>query len=138
MRKWFIAMLILTGIFFVPACSVSYRTENEVLKQEEEETENSEGYITVGFSQVGSESDWRAANTQSFLDTFTAENGYYLLYEDAQNKQENQLKAVRSFILQEVDCLFTLTRRWRPAGIRFCKRQRMQEFRLSCQTVRWL
>ena len=47
MRKWFIAMLILTGIFFVPACSVSYRTENEVLKQEEEETENSEGYITV-------------------------------------------------------------------------------------------
>ena len=34
--------------------------------------------------------------------------------------------------------IFYLTRWWRPAGIRFCKRQRMQEFRLSCQTVRWL
>lgn len=103
MKKWFAAMLILTAALFVPACSAGKGTENEVLQQEEDEAERSEGYITVGFSQVGSESDWRAANTQSFLDTFTAENGYYLLYEDAQNKQENQLKAVRSFILQEVD-----------------------------------
>lgn len=60
-------------------------------------------YIVVGFSQVGSESDWRGASTESFRKMFTAENGYYLLYEDAQQKQENQLKAVRNFILQEVD-----------------------------------
>lgn len=59
--------------------------------------------IVVGFSQVGSESDWRNASTESFLDVFTADNGYYLLYEDAQQKQENQLKAIRNFILQEVD-----------------------------------
>ncbi len=60
-------------------------------------------YIVVGFSQVGSESDWRNANTESFRRIFTTENGYYLLFEDAQQKQENQLKAVRNFILQEVD-----------------------------------
>ena len=60
-------------------------------------------YIVVGYSQVGSESDYRIANTQSFMDTFTKEKGYYLLFDDAQNKQENQLKTVRSFILQEVD-----------------------------------
>lgn len=60
-------------------------------------------YIVVGFSQVGSESDWRNASTESFRKMFTAENGYYLLYEDAQQKQENQLKDVRNFILQEVD-----------------------------------
>lgn len=60
-------------------------------------------HIVVGFSQVGSESDWRGASTESFRKMFTAENGYYLLYEDAQQKQENQLKAVRNFILQEVD-----------------------------------
>lgn len=62
-----------------------------------------DGHIVIGFSQVGSESDWRNANTQSFKDTFTTANGYYLLYEDAQQKQENQLRAVRNFILQEVD-----------------------------------
>ncbi len=59
--------------------------------------------IVVGLSQVGSESDWRLANTRSYRETFTEENGYYLLFEDAQQKQENQVKAVRNFILQEVD-----------------------------------
>lgn len=62
-----------------------------------------ENYIVAGFSQVGSESDWRNVNTESFKSAFTAENGYYLLYEDAQQKQENQIKAVRDFILQDVD-----------------------------------
>lgn len=59
--------------------------------------------IVIGLSQVGSESDWRLANTRSYRETFTEENGYYLLFEDAQQKQENQVKAVRNFILQEVD-----------------------------------
>lgn len=62
-----------------------------------------EDYIVVGFSQIGSESDWRTASTESFKSTFTAENGYYLLYEDAQQKHENQIKDMRNFILQEVD-----------------------------------
>ena len=63
----------------------------------------SKNLIVVGLSQVGSESDWRLANTRSYKETFTEENGYYLLFEDAQQKQENQVKAVRNFILQEVD-----------------------------------
>lgn len=62
-----------------------------------------ENYIVAGFSQVGSESDWRNVNTESFKSVFTTKNGYYLLYEDAQQKQENQIKAVRDFILQDVD-----------------------------------
>ena len=66
-------------------------------------TEESENLIVVGLAQVGSESDWRLANTQSYKETFTEENGYYLLFEDGQQKQENQVKAVRNFILQEVD-----------------------------------
>lgn len=66
-------------------------------------TEVGDEYVVVGFAQVGSESDWRRANTNSFNETFTEENGYYLLYEDGQQKQENQLKAMRNFILQEVD-----------------------------------
>ena len=59
--------------------------------------------ITVGFSQVGAESDWRTANTESMKSTFSEENGYELIFDDAQQKQENQLTAIRNFIQQEVD-----------------------------------
>ncbi len=59
--------------------------------------------IVVGYAQVGAESDWRTANTESFKSTFTEENGYELIFDDAQQKQENQIKAIRNFIQQEVD-----------------------------------
>ncbi|MDR0963777.1 MAG: substrate-binding domain-containing protein, partial [Clostridium sp.] len=59
--------------------------------------------IVVGFSQVGAESDWRRANTKSMQDAFTEENGYRLILDDAQQKQERQINAIRSFIQQEVD-----------------------------------
>ena len=59
--------------------------------------------ITVGFSQVGAESDWRTANTESMKSTFSEENGYELIFDDAQQKQENQLTAISNFIKQEVD-----------------------------------
>lgn len=59
--------------------------------------------IVVGFSQVGAESDWRTANTKSMQDTFSEANGYKLIFDDAQQKQENQITAIRNFIQQEVD-----------------------------------
>ncbi|MDO4519783.1 MAG: ABC transporter substrate-binding protein [Eubacteriales bacterium] len=62
-----------------------------------------EDLITVGYAQVGAESDWRTANTESFKSTFTEENGYKLIFDDAQQKQENQIKAIRNFIQQDVD-----------------------------------
>ena len=48
-----------------------------------------EDLITVGYAQVGAESDWRTANTESFYSSFTEENGYKLIFDDAQQKQEN-------------------------------------------------
>ncbi|MDR1753885.1 MAG: ABC transporter substrate-binding protein [Eubacterium sp.] len=68
-----------------------------------EAEEPADELITVGYAQVGAESDWRTANTVSFQSTFTAENGYELIFDDAQQKQENQVKAIRNFIAQEVD-----------------------------------
>lgn len=68
-----------------------------------EEMAGHDGCIVVGYAQVGSESDWRTTNTQSFKNIFTEENGYYLIFEDGQQKQENQVKAIRNFILQDVD-----------------------------------
>lgn len=59
--------------------------------------------LLIGFSQVGAESDWRTANTESMKSTFTEANGYKLIFDDAQQKQENQITAIRNFIQQEVD-----------------------------------
>ena len=64
---------------------------------------SSDDVITVGFSQVGAESDWRTANTESMKSTFSEDNGYELIFDDAQQKQENQITAIRNFIQQEVD-----------------------------------
>ncbi|HEU4322079.1 MAG TPA: ABC transporter substrate-binding protein [Roseiflexaceae bacterium] len=60
--------------------------------------------LTVGFSQIGSESDWRTANTISIQET-ALELGAKLVFSDAQQKQENQIKALRSFIAQKVDVI---------------------------------
>lgn len=61
--------------------------------------------INIGFSQVGAESDWRVANTKSMKSALTAKNGFKLSFADAQQKQENQTKAVREFITQGVDVI---------------------------------
>jgi ABC-type sugar transport system substrate-binding protein len=60
--------------------------------------------ITLGFSQVGAESGWRTANTKS-IQSSAEEAGYDLKFSDAQQKQENQIKAIRSFIQQKVDVI---------------------------------
>lgn len=59
--------------------------------------------IVVGFSQLGAESDWRSANTESMKSALTTKNGYKLIFEDGQQKQSNQITAIRTFIQQEVD-----------------------------------
>ena len=62
----------------------------------------------VGFSQIGSESEWRTADTISVQNAFLEDPSFNLIYSDAQQKQENQIKAVRSFIARKVDAiLFT-------------------------------
>ncbi len=66
-------------------------------------TTEDENLIVVGFSQVGSESVWRTANTASIQGALTNDNGYFLLFNNARQKQENQIKAIRGFISQRVD-----------------------------------
>jgi ABC-type sugar transport system substrate-binding protein len=63
-----------------------------------------DGKITLGFSQVGAESGWRTANTKSIQESAAAA-GIELKFSDAQQKQENQIKAIRSFIQQKVDII---------------------------------
>jgi simple sugar transport system substrate-binding protein len=60
--------------------------------------------ITLGFAQVGAESEWRAANTASIKDA-AKKAGVTLKFSDAQQKQENQIKAIRGYIAQKVDII---------------------------------
>jgi ABC-type sugar transport system substrate-binding protein len=60
--------------------------------------------IVLGFSQIGAESEWRTANTNS-IKSAAEQAGIRLKFSDAQQKQENQIKALRSFIAQRVDVI---------------------------------
>jgi len=60
--------------------------------------------IVLGFSQIGAESEWRTANSES-IKASAKEAGIDLKFADAQQKQENQIKAIRSFIAQKVDVI---------------------------------
>jgi len=60
--------------------------------------------ITVGFSQIGAESSWRTAETNSIIEE-AKKRGIDLKFSDAQQKQENQIRALRSFIAQGVDAI---------------------------------
>lgn len=90
MKKF--CLLLLFFLLFATACqSVSSSEPSQ------------EDLIVIGFSQVGAESDWRTANTQSIQTAFSEADGYKLIFDDAQQKQERQITAIRNFIQQDVD-----------------------------------
>src|SRR5687768_10113854 len=60
--------------------------------------------LVVGFAQVGEESSWRTAETKSIQDEATA-RGIELKFSEAQQKQENQIRALNAFIAQDVDAI---------------------------------
>ena len=62
-----------------------------------------DGLIRVGMIQTGKESDWRDANTNDYLNTFTKERGYDLIYIDGNSSSERQVKAMYDLIQQKVD-----------------------------------
>jgi len=63
-----------------------------------------QGKIVLGFAQVGAESEWRTANTES-IKSSAKDAGIDLKFSDGQQKQENQIKAIRSYIQQKVDVI---------------------------------
>lgn len=98
--------MILGSAILLSGCQVTEERQRETAYTSaisQTETEIDENLIVVGVSQVGAESDWRIAQTNSIKESLTAENGFYMIFDNAQQKQENQIKAIRNFILQEVD-----------------------------------
>ena len=104
MRKYIKGAIfaILMFIVFAAGCATSVDSKKKASINEIPE-EPADRLITVGFSQLGAESDWRSANTDSMLGTFTTDAGYSLIYKNGQQKQANQITAIRMFIQQEVD-----------------------------------
>ena len=92
LKSIFLISCLLFLVLILTSCSAPQKTGSE-----------ESDLIVVGFSQVGSESDWREANTVSMVEAFSVENGYRLIFDDAQQKQEKQITAIRNFINQEVD-----------------------------------
>ena len=86
-------------LLFLTGCGKQYRIE----ETEDGRTPADENLIVVGVPQLGSESVWRTANTASIKNVFTKENGYFLIFSNARQRQENQIKSLRSFISQRVD-----------------------------------
>jgi simple sugar transport system substrate-binding protein len=65
---------------------------------------SADGKLVMGFAQVGAESGWRTANTKSVVEAAETAD-VELKFSDAQQKQENQIKAIRSYIQQKVDVI---------------------------------
>src|SRR6478672_11758238 len=80
-----------------PSASTSAASPNGVEKETYQD-------LVVGFAQIGAESEWRTANTRSIQET-ARRLGVELKFSDGQQKQENQIKAIRSFIAQRVDVI---------------------------------
>lgn len=87
--------LILSGAIVLSACSSGGGGDA---------SGGGDGATVLGFSQVGAESGWRTANTTSIQDAASAA-GMELKFSDAQQKQENQIKAIRTYIQQKVDVI---------------------------------
>jgi len=99
-RKRLISKLFHSVMFIILICClVGCSAQKKELSQFEEDHG-----IIVGFSQIGAESAWRTCNTRSVQDA-AAEKGVQLVYDNAEQKQENQIKAIRSFIAYQVDVI---------------------------------
>lgn len=89
MKRFLAAALLALSLVFGAACGARTPSPGE---------SSNEDLIVIGICQVGAESDWRVANSESMKAVFTEENGYRLLFEDARQKQENQISTIRKFI----------------------------------------
>ncbi|MHC5022796.1 MAG: ABC transporter substrate-binding protein [Planctomycetota bacterium] len=93
-RRTWLAQVI--AVFGLVACGGNGADDETALAEERP--------VVVGFSQIGAESAWRTAETKS-IRSEAAARGVVLKFSDAQQKQENQIKALRAFVAQGVDAI---------------------------------
>ena len=91
LKKWLTGVLAAAMALSLAACSDGGAESADA---------GSEDSITLGFAQVGSESEWRTANTDNIKAAAEAA-GVTLQFSDAQQKQENQIKGQDSRLSAE-------------------------------------
>ena len=97
--RWRLVLVLLGFVLFSHGCA-----QDQIIFTPASSSEKNYEDLIVGYAQIGSESEWRAANTISIKET--AESlGVELRFLDAQQKQENQIEAVRKLIVQKVDVI---------------------------------
>ncbi len=94
MRRYLLACLAICLIIFIAGCE----NTNETSPQPTEKP------VLLGYAQLGSESAWRIGNSQSIKDA-AKRAGVQLMFENAEQSQEKQIKALRSFIAYQVDVI---------------------------------
>lgn len=114
MKRLFLVFMVLTVVFLLAACAgvqpaapaPAEQPAQPEAAQAEPAAKEKKTYddLVVGYAQIGAESEWRTANTASIKET-AEQLGVELKFSDAQQKQENQIKALRSFIAQKVDVI---------------------------------
>lgn len=91
-------MLIGFSFLFLAACT------SQIMPVKEDVSLSGEEPVLLGFSQLGSESAWRLGNTKSIQEA-AEKFGVQLMFDNAEQKQEKQIKAIRSFIAYQVDVI---------------------------------
>lgn len=103
MKKMVLTRITLVCMLLLSSCKLPEIdvSKPELIPGDVPEYDNS--LINVGFIQTGKESDWRDANTNDFMDSFTIEKGYNFIYIDGNSRAERQVKAMFDLIRQKVD-----------------------------------
>ena len=96
--KWLIPILLLAAAAFAGLWFVSSSSRREAASRGQQKP------IILGFAQLGSESGWRIGNSRS-VQKAAERAGIQLMEKNAEQKQENQIKALRSFIAYQVDVI---------------------------------
>ena len=103
----FILLLVMFASILGPAACSQQPNSSSALQSDSAtniKPKKSYEHLIIGYAQIGAESEWRAANTISIKET-AEQLGVELRFLDAQQKQENQILAVRKFIVEKVDVI---------------------------------
>lgn len=102
MKKLFYLFLVLSLLFATVGCASGQPAASDSQSKSSGPKEYKD--LVVGYAQIGAESEWRTANTASIKET-AEQLGVTLKFSDAQQKQENQIAAIRSYIAEGVDVI---------------------------------
>jgi len=99
-------ILICLLFILLVACGADANPDSPELTSQASQNSGKKKYrdLVVGYSQIGAESEWRTGNTVSIKKAAESLD-VELIFSDAQQKQENQIKAIRTFIAQQVDVI---------------------------------